>query len=261
MAQTFVLAIDIGNTNTHAGVIDCDALSCLRSDVFPTKDAVRRLGGSLKKLVSPAGFAKAPPAVVCSVVKIDRGSVAAAIAEAGCGPPVWFEYTPRFPIKVSYDNAALLGPDRLADCLYCCAAHPGKSQIIIDAGTAITVDFLRNGSEFSGGTIMPGISTQLSSLHEHAAALPSVELDESATEFPGRSTKSAMTTGVVYGTAGALSFVVARYREQFGKDAMVMATGGAWRHVEKLVTFEYEFVKEMTMIGTGLFSIVEELKR
>ena len=257
MANTLVLAIDIGNTNTHAGVIDCGKLSCLRSDVFPTKDAVRRLGGSLKDLASAVGGAMSLPVVVCSVVTIGRSAVAGAIAEAGCNPPVWFEHTPRFPIKVSYDNAASLGPDRLADCLYCSTAHPGRSQVIIDAGTAVTVDFLKNGNKFSGGTIMPGISTQLSSLHEHAAALPAVELDESATEFPGRSTKSAMTTGVVYGTAGALSFVVARYKEQFGKDAMVMATGGAWRHVEKLVGFEFEYVKEMTMIGTALFLKVE----
>jgi type III pantothenate kinase len=259
MANTLILAIDIGNTNTRAGLIDCDALSCLSSDSIPTQDTVHRLSQSLKK-VAISNDPKAIPVMICSVAEIDRNVIADSLAGAGFGPPVWFEHSPRFPIRVSYDNAASLGPDRLADCLYCRAAHPGKSQIIIDAGTAITVDFLKNGSEFSGGTILPGISTQLSSLHEHAAALPSVELDESATEFPGRSTKSAMTTGVVYGTAGAMSFLVVRYKEQFGKDALVLATGGAWRHVEKLVTFEYEYVKEMTLVGTALFLKVEKLR-
>jgi pantothenate kinase type III len=62
-----------------------------------------------------------------------------------------------------------------------------------------------------------------------------------------------MTTGVTFGTAGALSFLVERYKQQFGSDAIVVATGGAWKQVEKLVTFEFEYVKEMTVIGTGLY--------
>jgi|WetSurMetagenome_2_1015567.scaffolds.fasta_scaffold02058_5 type III pantothenate kinase len=251
MAATLVLALDIGNTNTRAGLIDCDGLSCLGRESLPTKDTPDGLGHMLENAAGPAG--RKPPVVICSVAKIDRAAIDASVRAAGFAPPLWLEHTPRFPVKISYDNAASLGHDRLADCLYAYAAHPGKSRILIDAGTAITVDFLENGLVFAGGTILPGVTTQLKSLHEYTAALPPVELDESATEFPGTSTTSAMIAGVTFGTAGALSFLVARYKERFGKDALVLATGGAWRLVEKLVEFEYEYVTDMTLIGTGLY--------
>jgi type III pantothenate kinase len=251
--NTYVLSVDVGNTNTHAGLVDLDSLSCIASSTLPTDHLAVHLPPVLALLAGKAAASRTPPVVICTVVNVDRAAVSASLAAAGFAQPSWFEYSDRFPVSVAYDNAGSLGTDRLADCLYGFTAHPGKSQIIIDAGTAITVDFLKHGTSFAGGTILPGIATQLKSLHEHTSALPVVELDETATEFPGTSTRAAMATGVIYGSAGALSFLVARYKEQFGSDAMVLATGGAWKQVEGLVTFEFEYVKDLTLIGTGLF--------
>jgi type III pantothenate kinase len=253
MTPNLVLAIDIGNTNTHTGLVNCESRTCLCSDVLPTKDITQSLAKSLAQLLETSRQPKILPVVICSVVKIKKDEISKLLGSAGFQPPVWLEYGKGFPITVTYENAATLGADRLADCLYGFAAHPGKNQIIIDAGTAITVDFLKNGREFTGGTILPGLTTQLKSLHNNTSALPSVELDETATEFPGKSTQSSMTTGVTFGTAGALSFLVERYKQQFGSDAAVLVTGGAWKQIEKLVTFEFEYVKEMTVIGTGLY--------
>jgi type III pantothenate kinase len=251
--STPILSVDIGNTNTHTGLIDRDALACRGSDVFPTTDLSGRLCPSLASLVPKGAQTQTLPVIICSVVKVDPAAIADALVASDFRAPVWFEYSGTFPISVAYNDPRTLGVDRLADCLYSCAAYPEQSRIIIDAGTTITVDYLANGREFSGGAILPGIATQFKSLHEHTSALPPVNLDESATEFPGRSTKSAMTTGVIYGSAGALSFLVARYKEQFGSDAMVLATGGAWKQVGGLVTFKFEYVKDLTLIGTGLF--------
>jgi type III pantothenate kinase len=253
MTPNLVLAIDIGNTNTHTGLVNCDSRTCLYSNAFASKDISGQLTKSLEQLLKTSGESKSLPVMICSVVKIKKDDILKALTSAGFQPPVWLEYSKGFPVAVTYENAATLGADRLADCLYGFAAYPGKNQIIIDAGTAITVDFLKFGKEFTGGTILPGLMTQLKSLHDNTSALPSVELDETATEFPGKSTQSSMTTGVTFGTAGALSFLVERYRQQFGSDAIVLASGGAWKQVEKLVTFEFEYVKEMTVVGTGLY--------
>ncbi len=255
MTPNLVLAIDVGNTNAHAGLVDCDRLACLRADVFPAKDISRRLPLSLQSLVGAEERAQTLPVVICTVVKLDKDSISRSLTSTGFLSPLWFEYSKRLPISVTYENSDALGPDRLADCLYGFTAFPGKNQIIIDLGTAITVDFLKYGREFSGGAILPGLVTQLKSLHDNTSALPPVELDGSATEFPGLSTRSSMTAGVTYGTAGALSFLVARYKEQFGNDSMVLATGGAWKQVEELVTFEFVYAKEMTVIGTGLYQM------
>jgi type III pantothenate kinase len=245
-----VIAIDIGNTNTHAGLIDCDTLSCGASAVLSSDAIESGLVRTLDVLASRQHGTV--PVVVCSVIQSVRQSVTRLLETAGRTPVIWFDHFDGFPVSVRYESQSQLGPDRLANCLYGHAAFPGKSQIIIDAGTAITVDFLKNADEFAGGTILPGLSTQLASLHEHTSALPRVELDESAVEFPGRSTKSSMMTGVTYGTAGALTFLVSRYRELFG-DALMLATGGAWKQVEALVTFEYTYVPHLTLIGTGLY--------
>jgi type III pantothenate kinase len=253
MTPNLVIAIDIGNTNTHAGLINCDSHTCMCSDVLATKNIYALLVSSLESLHKKKKQPKSLPVVICCVVKIKKDEISKLLASAGFQPPVWLEYGKGFPVSVTYGTAATLGADRLADCLYGFAAHPGKNQIMIDAGTAITVDFLKNGDEFIGGTILPGLTTQLKSLHDNTSALPAIDLDETATEFPGKSTQSSMTAGVTYGTAGALSFLVERYKQQFGSDAIVLATGGAWKQVEKLVTFEFEYIKEMTVIGAGLY--------
>jgi pantothenate kinase type III len=250
-----VLSVDIGNTNVHAGLVDCDRLVCLGVDAFPTSLLKQRLCASIASLVPNSVTAGAVPLVICSVVKVDRAEVSGALGTFGMAPPRWFEYSPAFPVSVAYNDPRTVGVDRLADCLYSQAAYPGESRIIIDAGTATKVDVFSKGNEFAGGVILPGIAMQLKSLHDHTSALPLVEPNESAIEFPGTSTKSAMTAGATYGTAGALSFLVDRYRQKYG-NVPVLATGGAWKQVERLVTFEFEYVKDMTLVGTGLFERV-----
>ena len=145
MTPNLVFAIDIGNTNTHAGLVNCDSHTCMCSDVFPTKDINTLLVSSLASLNKKKKQSKSLPVVICSVVKINKDEISQALASAGFQSPVWFEHGKGFPVSVTYENANTLGADRLADCLYGFVAHPGKNQIIIDAGTAITVDFLKNG--------------------------------------------------------------------------------------------------------------------
>jgi type III pantothenate kinase len=253
METNLVLAIEVGNTNTHIGIVDCKALTCVHADRFPTGDIPLRLAASLETVFAAAQCPKTVPVVICSVVKTEKYGISRILETTGFQQPVWFDQTKNFPVAITYDDIKTLGTDRCADCLYGFAAYPGKNQILIDAGTAITVDFLKNGREFAGGTIFPGLTTQLRSLHDHTAGLPNMELDESAnTPFPGSSTRGSMAAGVVYGAAGALSFLVSRYREMAG-DAVVLATGGAWKKVQNLLTFECIYVPELTIIGTGLY--------
>jgi len=256
MANQFVLSVDIGNTNTHTGLIDCSAYACVASDVFPTADIQDRLIPSLISLAQTRSVPdpKNLTVVLCSVVDDVQTAIASLMPGWMFGPAQWLTWGRHLPLSVAYQNTSTLGPDRLANCLYGNAAYPGKSQIIIDAGTAITVDFLKNGSAFIGGAILPGVTTQLKSLHNHTSVLPLVNAEAADLEFPGTSTESCMISGVRLGTAGALSFLVNRYRELFGADCIVLATGGAWKQVEKLVPFDFTYVPELTLIGTGLYS-------
>lgn len=130
------------------------------------------------------------------------------------------------PVGTCVDDDTKVGDDRL---LAAAAAWDALRQavVVVDAGTAITVDFVDGQGTFHGGAIAPGAGLQLRALHEHTAALPRVALAQpDATEIFGRNTGAAMLLGVVEGARGMLQRLVERYAEHYGAFPMVVATGG-----------------------------------
>jgi type III pantothenate kinase len=245
------LAIDIGNTHTDIGLIDTKKLSCTGHTILGTADVALKLGPAIRL------FLESDPApetiVVSSVVTSLRPAVEKVIGSFTGVRLVWLGFHPLLPIEIEYENPAALGVDRIADCLYAHAAFPGKDQIIIDAGTTITVDFLRSGKRFLGGAIVPGILTQLKSLHKGTAELPEIRLRELCAGFPGTSTQGCISAGVRYSVAGGLNELVGQYKRAFGEQCIVLATGGTWEFTRELVDFPFIYNPDMTLIGTGLF--------
>jgi type III pantothenate kinase len=119
------------------------------------------------------------------------------------------------------------GPDRLAAALGASALF-GPPTVTVNAGTAVTVDALSAAGEFLGGAILPGLRTQLWSLHARTARLPEVELTEPPAESLGRDTESAIAAGVFFGLAGAVGGLVARAlrHPEVGPAATVVLAGG-----------------------------------
>ena len=101
-----------------------------------------------------------------------------------------------------------------------------QACIIVDAGTAVTVDFVDGEGTFHGGAIAPGGALQLRALHEHAAALPELKFNAPTDEAFGRSTSQAMLQGVYHGIRGMIWRLVEQYAEAYGAYPMVIATGG-----------------------------------
>ena len=129
------------------------------------------------------------------------------------------------PIGVQLDPETITGVDRL---LNAAAAYETVKQacIIVDAGTAVTVDFVDGEGTFHGGAIAPGGTLQLRALHEHAAALPDLKFNAPNDEAFGRSTSQAMLQGVYHGIRGMIWRLVEQYAEAYGAYPMVIATGG-----------------------------------
>ena len=130
------------------------------------------------------------------------------------------------PIGTCVDDDAKVGDDRL---LAAAAAYHGLKQavVVVDAGTAITVDFVDGEGTFHGGAIAPGAALQLKSLHEHTDMLPRVAFAQpDAAEAFGRNTAAAMLLGVYEGLRGMTRRLVERYAENYGAFPMVVATGG-----------------------------------
>lgn len=129
------------------------------------------------------------------------------------------------PIGESLDPETLVGTDRL---LNAAAAWDRLKQacVIIDAGTAVTVDFVDGEGTFHGGAIAPGLAMQLKALHEHTDALPAVAFRKPVGDAWGKNTTEAMLRGVYEGVRGLAWRLVERYAEQYGAFPLVIATGG-----------------------------------
>jgi type III pantothenate kinase len=128
------------------------------------------------------------------------------------------------PIKVLTDQPADTGIDRV---LNIAAAYEQmeKACVVVDAGTAITIDCCNDAGEFLGGSIAPGVALMVDSLHERTAKLPRVNL-EIPTEPFAKSTTTAIQSGVYHGIRGMLKEVVETYATELGTWPDIIATGG-----------------------------------
>jgi type III pantothenate kinase len=255
MISNYVVSIDIGNTNTHLGLVDVNKILCKFSKTFPTKRIIEKVDfflKEIKKYYKGINIKNNTQISICSVVKINKRNLEKKIVNCGFEQPFWLEFNKKIPIKIKYKTTKTLGADRIANCLYGNYFFPGKNQILIDAGTAITIDFLQNGNKFIGGVILPGPVLQLKSLYEKTSLLPFISPPDKCIKFIGNSTKSCILSGVFYGIAGAINSFISQYINYFG-DSIILSTGGSWKFLEKKVKFRYKYVKDMSVIGTALY--------
>jgi len=128
------------------------------------------------------------------------------------------------PIINNYSTKETLGYDRIADAVGACTVFPGKNVLIIDAGTAITIDLLTSKGEFYGGNISPGLDLRFRALHEFTKRLPLIKKDE---EYPllGKSTMEAILSGVINGAVFEVDGYIDILKSQYN-DLKIILTGG-----------------------------------
>jgi len=254
--NSYTIAVDIGNTNTHIGLIKCATRSILSLDIFPSRQLDERFIVTIRSIVDSLQHAMPVPIVICSVIKSIEERFGKDLHDSSTTPLVWLRYTAQLPLHIPYDDPLLLGADRIANMLYSSVVFAHENVIIIDAGTTITVDYLQNGRDFIGGVILPGPATQLKSLHASTDQLPQFEPGTVTAASPGLSTETCMDIGVRYGIAGALSLLVGKYSNLFNGPCRILATGGAWPYLKDAVTFEVKHIPELTMVGCALYANV-----
>ena len=129
------------------------------------------------------------------------------------------------PVGRSLDPETIIGVDRL---LNAAAAWDIAKQacVVIDAGTAVTVDFIDGEGVFHGGAIMPGAHMQLKALAEGTDLLEGIEFKVPEGDTFGRSTGSAMLRGVYHGIRGGVWRIIETYALEYGAYPSVLATGG-----------------------------------
>lgn len=152
------------------------------------------------------------------------------------------------PIGRQLDPETITGIDRL---LNASAAYDLIKQacVVVDVGTAITIDFIDGEGTFHGGAIAPGARLQLQSLHENTSALPDIEFAAPNGEAFGRSTSQAMLQGVFHGIRGMVWKLIERYAEEYGAFPTVIATGGDADLIFKDDELIDRIVPDLTLMG------------
>lgn len=220
-----LLVIDMGNTTTVTGLFREEKLvhRWRLTSVRKTSDEVGILLLNLLSLasVSPSEIkgvimASVVPTMDCIVREAFQNYLALECIKV----------TPDMDlgIEIAYKNKWEVGADRLVNSVAGVARY-GAPLIVVDFGTAVTLDVISRDGAYLGGTISPGLITGMEALFGKTSKLPQVGL-EAPERVIGCSTKSAIQSGIVYGTAGAVDGLVRRIWKELGYESTVAATGG-----------------------------------
>jgi len=159
------------------------------------------------------------------------------------------------PLSVALERPDMVGIDRLLDAL---AANrlraPGCPAIVVDVGTAITIDLVSADGAFCGGAIVPGIAMSARALHAFTDLLPLIDISELAAppEPLGTSTVAAMRSGLFWGAVGAIRQLAERLTGEAADRAQVFLTGGAGPAVAELLGERARHVPHLTLAGIAL---------
>jgi type III pantothenate kinase len=221
-----LLAIDVGNTQTHVGAFDGDHLVehwRFSTDRQSTGD---ELAVVIHDLLALRGieFAQIDGEAVSSVVPrlvseyrhmferyLDREALI-------LGPGT------KTGMPILIENPHELGPDRLANAVAGYDLHGGPC-IVVDFGTAINYDVVSSAGEYLGGIISPGIEISIEALTSRAARLTKVDIREPRSVL-GKSTDAAIQSGIVHGFASQVDGICAKLRQELGEKPTTIATGG-----------------------------------
>jgi type III pantothenate kinase len=160
----------------------------------------------------------------------------------------------QLPLAVVVDNPAAVGIDRLLDAVAATRLW-GRTRlpaVIIDAGTAVTVDLVDGDGVFRGGAILPGFRLMARALHDHTALLPLVEAPAEPPFVPAINTAAALRAGVFYAVVGGVNAVVARLLKLTGVPTHIYLTGGDAPLLTSQVDARAEVWPEMTLEGLRL---------
>jgi type III pantothenate kinase len=159
------------------------------------------------------------------------------------------------PLEVRLDRPDMAGIDRLVDAVAVNRIRePGRAAVIVDVGTAVTVDLVAPDGAFLGGAILPGLKISARALHEFTDLLPLVDVSELKEPPPalGASTEAAMRSGLFWGAVGAIRQLIERLGSESGDNPQIFLTGGAAPAVADLLGSNARYVPNLTLAGIAL---------
>ncbi len=258
-SSTPLIAVDIGNTRLKFGLFEPQA------DVgrLPLPVRVLDLETDWRDEQLAAWLPAAPVWPEWRVASVNRPAAARLVKwiDGACRTPAGTPAAARLltavdvPIEVGIEHPERVGIDRLAAAV---AANrlrsPDKAAVVVDTGTAVTVDLISADGVFRGGAILPGIDMSARALHEHTDLLPLVSMSELSTPPApvGVSTVMAIRSGLFWGAVGAIRELCGRYSAGLGSDPDVFLTGGTASHLAQFLWRDGRYEPHLVLSGIAL---------
>jgi len=246
-----ILTLDIGNSQIYGGLFDKGQLKMQFRKSSKHGNSSDEIGLFLRQVlaenkVNPSDVEQI---ALCSVVPDLIHSVGSACMKYFSISPFILRAGVRTGLKIKYRNPLEVGADRIANAIGATHMFPKKNLIIIDFGTATTFCAINEERDYLGGVIIPGLRLSMESLETQTAQLPKVEI-RAIENTIGRSTVESIQSGLYWGTLTQVQGIIKRIREEgfYGKNAMVIGTGGFSRLFEKEKIFD-NHIPELVHLG------------
>ena len=172
------------------------------------------------------------------------------------GDAVWvLDDWRHLPLAVRLERPEWVGIDRLLDAVAAKEWMQGRKDlqgvpaVIVDAGSAVTVDWLDETGAFCGGAIFPGLRLMAQALHAYTALLPLIEIRHAHPPLPGPSTPAAMEAGVYWAAAGGIKALADQMEEKSSRKPALFLTGGDGPLLHPALGSEFRLWPDMTLQG------------
>ena len=246
-----ILTLDVGNSQIFGGVFENEELTIRFRKPSRPPTSSDELGLFLRAVLRENGGdpSRIQQIACCSVVPEVIYSLRSCCRKYFALDPFILQAGAKTGLKIGYRNPLDVGPDRIANAIAATHLYPDRHLIIIDFGTATTLDIVRAGRDFVGGIILPGLRIQMEALEHNTSRLPNVEIVPGV-ELVGRSTVECIQSGLYFGNRAAVRGLTQEIRQHVlqGQPAVVIATGGFCRLFEREQLFDV-VLPDLVLVG------------
>ena len=246
-----IMTLDVGNTTMHGGIFEDGKLILQFRKATTINTSSDEIGIFLRSVLkeNEINYKEIKDIACCSVVPQINHSLSNAMMKYFSVDPLFIQAGIKTGLKLRYANPKEIGADRIAAAIGASAIHPSMNLIVIDMGTATTIDIVTDKAEYTGGAILPGLKMCVEGLTNGTAQLPSVEIVKPK-KLCGNNTIEVIQSGIYYGNAGAIKELCRLYKNELFPDQNVytIGTGGFSRIFEDYGIFD-EIVPELVLIG------------
>ncbi len=251
-----IFVIDIGNTNIVLGLYQDKSL-VHHWRIHTNKDATTDEYGILFHQLfqnSEVTFAQIQGVIISSVVPHVGHVIEQVCHHIFKKMPLIVGPGIKTGLNIRVDHPKEVGADRIVNAVAAIELY-GAPCMIVDFGTATTIDYVDDHKQLLGCTIAPGVGISTEALVQKAAKLPRIELIKPKTIL-GKNTISAMQSGIIYGFAGQVDGIIERMKQELQTHSIVVATGG----LSELISQESKFIETVNPFLTleGLRIIYEK---